>query len=387
MASSKKGKEFKWESEHQDAFNSIKKALTTPPVLGYPDPNFPFILDTDASENTIGAELSQIQNGKCVTLRDTTLICFLVEAVSTALEQGNQWQIFEEDVDFVVPLTARSVSCTSPVGIIGLTIRSIRNVTSDNNICIMGMPTSYSNDDLRQLQNQDKHLSTIIAWLTLNYTPSKQELQMQSPTVRHLWQYRFSRTIGVCPKLKSPWKGPFVVAEVKSPVLYKIRNKKTSEVVHHDRLKLSQIRDLPIWTQRLKKRILANLERKKLEDLTDKEEHCDLGLDWLFSNNEQMSGNMMDSILAQSDSLTVGSNTEIGQSDFLTNKRSSQEAEQFTLQGWETLMNLDDNFGDQTIIYNIADTVEAQVKLSGRDRGRDRKAPAHLKDNNGLMVM
>ncbi|VDI64392.1 Hypothetical predicted protein [Mytilus galloprovincialis] len=147
------GKEFKWESEHQDAFNSIKKALTTPPVLGYPDPNFPFILDTDASENTIGAELSQIQNGKCVT------------AVSTALEQGSQWQIFEEDVDFVVPLTARSVSCTSPVGIIGLTIRSIRNVTSDNNISIMGMPTSYSNDDLRQLQNQDKHLSTIIAWL------------------------------------------------------------------------------------------------------------------------------------------------------------------------------------------------------------------------------
>ncbi|CAG2200305.1 unnamed protein product [Mytilus edulis] len=67
----------------------------------------------------------------------------------------------------------RSVSCTSPVGIIGLTIRSIRNVTSDNNVSIMGMPTSYSNDDLRQLQNQDKHLSTIIAWLTLNYTPSR----------------------------------------------------------------------------------------------------------------------------------------------------------------------------------------------------------------------
>ncbi|CAG2200297.1 unnamed protein product [Mytilus edulis] len=100
----------------------------------------------------------------------------------------NQWQTFEEDVDFVVPLTARSVSCTSPVGIIGLTIRSIKNVTSDNNIGIMGMPISYSNDDLGQLQSQDKHLSTIIAWLTLNHTPSKQELQMQSPGVRHLWQ-------------------------------------------------------------------------------------------------------------------------------------------------------------------------------------------------------
>ncbi|CAC5419026.1 unnamed protein product [Mytilus coruscus] len=100
----------------------------------------------------------------------------------------NQWQTFEEDVDFVVPLTARSVSCTSSVGIVGLTIRLIRNVTSNNSISIMGMPSSYSHDDLGQLQNQDKHLSTIIAWLTLNHNPSKQELQMQSPGVRHLWQ-------------------------------------------------------------------------------------------------------------------------------------------------------------------------------------------------------
>ncbi|CAC5379691.1 unnamed protein product [Mytilus coruscus] len=92
----------------------------------------------------------------------------------------SQWQTFEEDVDFVVPLTARSVSCTSPVGIMRLTIRYIRSVNPDSNMSIMGMPTSYSRDDLRQLQNQDKHLSTIIGWLTLIHTPSKQELQMQS---------------------------------------------------------------------------------------------------------------------------------------------------------------------------------------------------------------
>ncbi|CAG2245689.1 unnamed protein product [Mytilus edulis] len=309
----------------------------------------------------------------------------------------SQWQIFEEDVDFVVPLTARSVSCTSPVGIIGLTIRSIRNVTSDNNVSIMGMPTSYSNDDLRQLQNQDKHLSTIIAWLTLNYTPSKQELQMQSPGVRHLWQcksqLRYQDSI-----LSYIWEDPvgsrilFVTPDsLKDELLRCCHDLRSSGHLGQDKtlsklrktaywLKLSQIRDLPIWTQRLKKRILENVERKMLEDLTDKEEQCDLGLDWLFSNNEQMSGNMMDSSFAQSDSLTVGSNTGIGQSDFLTNKRSSQEAEQFTLQDWETLMNLDDNFGDQTIIYNVADTVEAQVKLSERNRGRDRKAPAHFKD-------
>ncbi|CAG2234196.1 unnamed protein product [Mytilus edulis] len=214
-----------------------------------------------------------------------------------------------------------------------------------------------------------------------NRTREQKELTDYIKILREtLTEIDSARKVGVCPKLKAPWKGPFVVAEVKSPVLYKIRNKKTSAVVHHDRLKLSQIHDLPVWTQKLKRRILEQVERKMLEDLTDKEEHCDLGQDWLFSNNEPMLWNMMDGSLAQSDSLTGGGNTGIGQSDFLTNKRSSQEADQFTLQDWETLMNLDDNFGDQTIIYNVADTVEAPVKLSDRSRGRDRKAPAHFRD-------
>ncbi|VDI53212.1 Hypothetical predicted protein [Mytilus galloprovincialis] len=74
------------------------------------------------------------------------------------------------------------------------------------------------------------------------------------------------RNIWVCPKLKTPWEGSFVVAEVQSPVLYKIRNKKTSEGFHHDRLKLSQIHDLPIWTQGLMKRILEYSKRKILDD-------------------------------------------------------------------------------------------------------------------------
>ncbi|CAC5419025.1 unnamed protein product [Mytilus coruscus] len=185
-----------------------------------------------------------------------------------------------------------------------------------------------------------------------------------------------ARKIRVCPKLKVPWKGPFVVAEIKSHVLYKIRNKKTSEVIHHDRLKLSQIRDLPVWTQRLKKRILENLEMKMLEDLIDEEEHQDLGLDWLFSNHEQTSGNMIVRSLAQSDSLTVDSNTGRGQSDFLANRESSQKAEQFTLQDWETLMSLDDNFGDQTIIYNVTNNVDAQLNCPiGTEGGTGRPLP------------
>lgn len=32
--------------------------------------------------------------------------------------------------------------------------------------------------------------------------------------------------VGTSPKLKSPWKGPYVIKEIKSPVLYKIQDRK-----------------------------------------------------------------------------------------------------------------------------------------------------------------
>ncbi|KAK3084013.1 hypothetical protein FSP39_006719 [Pinctada imbricata] len=55
---------FHWEVEHQEAFEQLKSALTTAPVLTIPTKDGHFILDTDASDIAIGAELIQIQNGE-----------------------------------------------------------------------------------------------------------------------------------------------------------------------------------------------------------------------------------------------------------------------------------------------------------------------------------
>ena len=56
---------FVWPSEHQKTFNTLKLALTTSPVLGYPNFNREFILETDASLRGLGAVLSQVdENGK-----------------------------------------------------------------------------------------------------------------------------------------------------------------------------------------------------------------------------------------------------------------------------------------------------------------------------------
>lgn len=53
-----------WKDTHQKAFEELKTALTTAPVLGFPDYEKPFVLETDSSESGLGAVLSQDQFGK-----------------------------------------------------------------------------------------------------------------------------------------------------------------------------------------------------------------------------------------------------------------------------------------------------------------------------------
>ena len=48
-----------WEEKHQQAFESLKGKLTSTPILAYADFSKPFILETDASNQGLGAVLSQ----------------------------------------------------------------------------------------------------------------------------------------------------------------------------------------------------------------------------------------------------------------------------------------------------------------------------------------
>lgn len=50
---------FKWTSCCQEALDFLKESLTVVPLLAYPDTNKPYILYTDASNNCIGACLTQ----------------------------------------------------------------------------------------------------------------------------------------------------------------------------------------------------------------------------------------------------------------------------------------------------------------------------------------
>ena len=59
-----KGVPFEWNPAAHQAFEELKKALSSTPILAYPQPEGQIILDTDASGDAVGAVLSQVQGGE-----------------------------------------------------------------------------------------------------------------------------------------------------------------------------------------------------------------------------------------------------------------------------------------------------------------------------------
>jgi transposase InsO family protein len=55
---------FKWDERCEDSFNILKECLISAPILAFPNESDTFVLDTDASGESVGAVLSQIQSGE-----------------------------------------------------------------------------------------------------------------------------------------------------------------------------------------------------------------------------------------------------------------------------------------------------------------------------------
>ena len=99
-----------------------------------------------------------------------------------------------------------------------------------------------------------------------------------------VYQIDSSTKIKQCNKLRSIFKGPYLVVEVLSPILFKIKNRKRESVVHHDRLKPCKDRNLPIWLKRMRHNLL------QLNDTVEQEPDAVIeGFGNLFDHPEEHS--------------------------------------------------------------------------------------------------
>ena len=58
--------DFNWTEDCQEGFDNLKRALTSAPILAYPDYSKPFILETDVSLKGLGVVLSQCSDDNTV---------------------------------------------------------------------------------------------------------------------------------------------------------------------------------------------------------------------------------------------------------------------------------------------------------------------------------
>jgi hypothetical protein len=97
----KKGSLFIWTSEHQLAFDTLKTALTSAPVLALPKFQQPFIIETDASGVGIGAVLMQSGHplaflSKALGPRSQGLSAYENEYMAIVMDQQSLVQLSEQ---------------------------------------------------------------------------------------------------------------------------------------------------------------------------------------------------------------------------------------------------------------------------------------------------
>ena len=92
-----------------------------------------------------------------------------------------------------------------------------------------------------------------------------------------------STEIGVSKKLKPPWVGPYLIVEVLTPNLYRVQGRKERDVLHHDKLRICQDREIPLRMRQLRKKFLAGEPLQCEKDVWTE----NLGIEKLFENKEE----------------------------------------------------------------------------------------------------
>ncbi|KAE8242025.1 hypothetical protein A4X13_0g7158 [Tilletia indica] len=95
-----------WEAEQQQAFDSLRQAVTNPPVLAHPDPSRPYVLYTDASKNALAAILHQVHESPVPAAAPAQLNHLSLSTLPFDVAR-QRWSAWLEEDRFFRPILAK----------------------------------------------------------------------------------------------------------------------------------------------------------------------------------------------------------------------------------------------------------------------------------------
>ena len=233
---------FVWDSDCTQAFEELKSALSSAPILSYPRPNEEFILDTDASNFGIGGVLSQIQDGHervigyfskvlskpernyCVTRKELLAVVksvehfhkylygrrFLLRTDHAALMwllrfkspegQVARWIERLQEYDFTSEHRAgtkhRNADALSRRPCPGDCKHCSR--VEDKDACVLRTTITddhWGDEELRKDQEQDADLKKVLEWKRTGRRPTWNEVAHLAPSLKTYWAQWDSLTL------------------------------------------------------------------------------------------------------------------------------------------------------------------------------------------------
>ncbi|GBM71337.1 Retrovirus-related Pol polyprotein from transposon 297 [Araneus ventricosus] len=154
--------------ECEKSFNSLKQALTSSPILTYPRTDKDFILDTDASNEGIGAVLSQnIGN-------EERVIAYFSKSLGTS--HGNADALSRR------PCGESSKHCSNAEKKFGIEIDTSVKVLTTTSV------DPWSSCEIQKAQLEDPAIKTILEKKLMSADrPSWQEIAPESPATKRYW--------------------------------------------------------------------------------------------------------------------------------------------------------------------------------------------------------
>ncbi|GFY34037.1 retrovirus-related Pol polyprotein from transposon 412 [Trichonephila clavipes] len=175
---------FQWAKECEDSFLQLKEALTSSPILIYPQPDKPFILDTDASNESVGAVLSQEIDGQERVVAYWSQVARWIQRLNEyyfdirhrkGSSHGNADALSRR------PCPENCRHCSRVETKYDYAIRQITTSTATP-------PDPWSDEKVREDQMADPDIKPLIEFMeSSSNKPSWQDISAYSPTTKQYW--------------------------------------------------------------------------------------------------------------------------------------------------------------------------------------------------------